>query len=787
MSTRFYAGQVDYIFQLNAMDDAIGGAVGTTVVNDAATTVGYITWTTSTGGAAPMKVTTTKLTYNAATGALTSTGGFIGTATAASTTTIVEDLATNANMPIPWVTTNTGNLPQKVSSTKLFFNPSTGVLTATGGFVGPMTVTSTANVAVVNDTTTNASMFLTWVTANSGSLPIKTTSTKLSFNPSTGVLTVTGGVVANVTGNASGTAANVTGIVAAANGGTGQSTYTVGDVLYASAATTLAKLAAVATGNSLISGGVGTAPVWGKIGLTTHVSGVLPNANGGTGKSTAWTQWGAVYSDTTGSITATAAGTTKQALTATTGNAPAFNTLDLTYLPDAGMKKAVKAATAYDQALSGGTAFPTIDGVTLTANDRVLLKAQALPAQNGIYIVGGIASAWTLTRDTDADTSLEITGGLVNVGAGTINGGKSFRSNFKSTDTIGTTPMYWFESTDGSTLYGFRNKIRNAKMEVNQRGTLPNTGYGLDGWQVAQAGGQVAPVTAAFDTATTSDCQVSLRLTVTTANAAPAATNWAYIEQNIEGWNVRDLKDNPTALRFEVRSSKTGLHSVALVDGGSTRSYVMTYNIAVANVWQTVYLSIPVGINTSAGSWNFGNGNGLRVRFCMMAGTTYQSSTLNAWTAGNFIGATGQVNCMDTVGNIFAVTGVQLEKGVTSTALENRDIATEVAIAQRYFRVWGQGCKGVWPTSTTVRICEQLPVQMRATPTVFLNITNPIIENWQIFAHQGSGSTIVSQASTTPTVVDVTINGFTGAVTAVPVLSVAYCTGNCFNITAELS
>jgi hypothetical protein len=48
----------------------------------------------------------------------------------------------------------------------------------------------------------------------------------------------------------------------------------------------LSKLADVATGNALISGGVSTAPSWGKIGLTTHVSGVLPVANGGTNAST---------------------------------------------------------------------------------------------------------------------------------------------------------------------------------------------------------------------------------------------------------------------------------------------------------------------------------------------------------------------------------------------------------------------------------------------------------------------------------------------------------------------
>ena len=75
--------------------------------------------------------------------------------------------------------------------------------------------------------------------------------------------------------------------ITAVKGGTGQTSYAVGDLLYANTTTTLAKLADVATGNALISGGVSTAPSYGKIGLTTHVSGTLPVANGGTNATTA--------------------------------------------------------------------------------------------------------------------------------------------------------------------------------------------------------------------------------------------------------------------------------------------------------------------------------------------------------------------------------------------------------------------------------------------------------------------------------------------------------------------
>ena len=78
-------------------------------------------------------------------------------------------------------------------------------------------------------------------------------------------------------------AVTLAGTLIAGNGGTGQSSYAVGDLLYASTTSALSKLADVATGNALISGGVGTAPSWGKIGLTTHVNGTLGVGNGGTG------------------------------------------------------------------------------------------------------------------------------------------------------------------------------------------------------------------------------------------------------------------------------------------------------------------------------------------------------------------------------------------------------------------------------------------------------------------------------------------------------------------------
>lgn len=92
----------------------------------------------------------------------------------------------------------------------------------------------------------------------------------------------------------------LSGTLVAVNGGTGQSSYTVGDILFASSTTALSKLADVATGNALISGGVGVAPLYGKIGLTTHVSGTLAVGNGGTGTATAFTAGSVVFAGASG-------------------------------------------------------------------------------------------------------------------------------------------------------------------------------------------------------------------------------------------------------------------------------------------------------------------------------------------------------------------------------------------------------------------------------------------------------------------------------------------------------
>ena len=197
------------------------------------------------------------------------------------------------------------------SATRLGIGANTYILTSNGTtaswaapasgmtYPGAGIANSTGSAWGTSYTTTGTGTVLALATSPTFVTPVLGTPTSGNF--STGTFTWP-----TFNQNTTGTAANVTGVVAAANGGTGQSSYAVGDIVYASTTTALSKLADVATGNALISGGVGTAPSYGKIGLTTHVSGTLPVANGGTGL-TAGTSGGVLYYSATGTLASSAA------------------------------------------------------------------------------------------------------------------------------------------------------------------------------------------------------------------------------------------------------------------------------------------------------------------------------------------------------------------------------------------------------------------------------------------------------------------------------------------------
>jgi len=201
-------------------------------------------------------------------------------------------------------------------------------------------------------------------------------------------------------------------VVPATAGGTGQTSYAVGDLLYADTTTTLAKLPDVATGNALISGGVGVAPSWGKIGLTTHVSGVLPVANGGTNASTAsitsfnnitgYSASGATGTTTTNLVFSTSPSITTPTFvgdaTLSTGNlviGTSGKGIDFSATPGTGTSELF---ADYEE----GTFTPTVSGSTTAGTGTYTTRnGKYTKIGNTVYfLIDYILSAHTGTGDT---------------------------------------------------------------------------------------------------------------------------------------------------------------------------------------------------------------------------------------------------------------------------------------------------------------------------------------------------------------------------------------------------
>jgi len=101
-------------------------------------------------------------------------------------------------------------------------------------------------------------------------------------------------------------------------------------------------------------------------------------------------------------------------------------------------KASVRAATITNISLTAPGA--AIDGVNLNAGDRILVKNQTTPSQNGIYVFA--TSSTALVRSQDADSTTEVTPAMaVSVEEGTANGLTSWKLTTTGAIVIGTTAL----------------------------------------------------------------------------------------------------------------------------------------------------------------------------------------------------------------------------------------------------------------------------------------------------------------------------------------------------------
>ena len=244
--------------------------------------------------------------------------------------------------------------------------------------------------------------------------------------------------------------------------------------------------------------------------------------------------------------------------------------------------------------------------------------------------------------------------------------------------------------SSGSSLSN-RNLIINGAMQVAQRGTSftsVGTAYTLDRFQAQNS--SLGAFTVTQSSTAPDGFAKSLKWDCTTADASPAAGDFAGLNYRIEGQDLQQLKKGTsgalsTTVSFWVRSNKTGTYILEIVDADNSRNIHKAYTISSADTWEHKELTFA---GDTTGTLTNDNGLSMYLRWYLGAGSTYTSGTLATdWQANvNADRAVGQVNLADNTANEWYITGVQLEVGEQATPFEHRSFGYELAACQRYYR-----------------------------------------------------------------------------------------------------
>jgi hypothetical protein len=291
-----------------------------------------------------------------------------------------------------------------------------------------------------------------------------------------------------------------------------------------------------------------------------------------------------------------------------------------------------------------------------------------------------------------------------------------------------------------------RNRLINGGMQVDQwnaRGAItPTSGqYIADRWKYGATQAGKFTTNAGSWTASVAGTCSFLKLTSASAYV-PAAGDATFFTQYLEFTSVVDIgfgKVNclPMVLSFWA-AVPLGTYSVALQSPDGNRSCVATFtNSASDYFWQQYIVKFPGDPGGTAANWfTTNNAAGLLLMFDLGCGSTYQTSSLGVWQAGNFIKATGSANICTVNNATFYITNVQLEPGTIATPFDFKNMVDSQAQCQRYYYKTpaSMSITGYGATGNIFQALYNLPMPMRATPAnlgsslgTLSNFSSPII------------------------------------------------------------
>lgn len=367
----------------------------------------------------------------------------------------------------------------------------------------------------------------------------------------------------------------------------------VGDLIQGSTAGAAVRLASVATGNVLISGGVTTASSWGKVGISTHVSGL------GTGVATAL----AVNTGSAGAVVLlNGAGGTPSAITLTNG----------TGLPIAGLTASTATAIGVGTIELGHATDTTISrvsaGIIAVEGVNVLLTGGAL----------GTPSSGTLTNATGLPIAGLVASTATALGVGSIELGHASDTTIARVSSgkisVEGVNVVTISSTDTLTNKTYDTAGTGNSFSINGVAATANTGTGA----IARAAGPTFTTpTLGVAAATTLN-----KLTITTP--ATGSTLTIVDGKTLTVNNSIQLSGtDSTTMTFPSTNA-----TVARTDAAQTFTGAQTFSGVVIQTAQTITVASNAGTaDVTHGTQNFTNSSAATMAITLATASAVDGQT----------------------------------------------------------------------------------------------------------------------------------------------------------------
>ena len=254
----------------------------------------------------------------------------------------------------------------------------------------------------------------------------------------------------------------------------------------------------------------------------------------------------------------------------------------------------------------------------------------------------------------------------------------------------------------------------------------------------------------------------SVKLLTTTAKTPSGSENYILRytgeEQDISGAGLGTSSCKQLTISFSVKTNKTGTHGFQIYIGNNQPNMTVAYTVSSANTWERKTITFPT--YTSSYSHLSDNAKGFMIDWNLASGPSDIMAPYN-WATGSTAarGVTGQVNMLDTVGNYFQLTNVQLEIGDTATSFEHRSIEEELHRCQRYFYMCADGtrgksgtnrapiCTGAMYNSSNFNGVVNFPVEMRTTPSLYKIVGSGYFRIWGNGGSDGCNDVVLEGSS----------------------------------------